>query len=84
MMAAIAAGLLGRPRLILALASVVSAVIAFSAVYLQGRGDGRRSASIAFEEQDARAASAVAAAKRTVDECYDAGRGWDVTSGRCR
>ena len=80
----IVVGLLERPRLMIGLAGVLAALITLSAVYFEGRRDGRRSVATALAEQDARAARAAAVAERTVDECYDAGRVWDVATGRCR
>lgn len=84
MILALISTIFNNPRLMLTGAAGIGVIVVVAAVYFEGRSVGHHAAMEGVAKQDARAARAAAAAEQSVDFCYDAGRAWDVATGRCR
>lgn len=69
----------------LALVLLVIAALLFGASWFESRGYDRgvQKTQERIEQQDKRALDRADEAARKVQECYDQGRLWDQTTGRC-
>ncbi|ORE89950.1 hypothetical protein ATO13_23796 [Stappia sp. 22II-S9-Z10] len=75
--------LFANPKLSVAIAAAVAAVLAVGGAYLAGRDDGSDAATARVERQDRVAEDTADEAWRATRYCADTGGTWDVSTGRC-